>query len=86
MPAVIRKRVEHIEEIIVEFDKKKHIRLRVDEDTVLIPIDDDINAYFNQQFVRAKPTTLQRQKYATIMNLLRAAYFKGFEDGKNGPR
>jgi hypothetical protein len=84
--AITIKKVERYEETIVEIDKKRLIRLRIDDKTVLIPIDDDIYAYFNQQFVRPKPSALQKQKYTTIMNLLRAAYFKGLDDGKNGAR
>jgi hypothetical protein len=50
--------------------------------SVNIPVDEEVHAYFKEQFLRQNPTPLQRRKWATIMNVLQAAYLKGFSDGK----
>jgi len=60
--------------------RPKSIRLTVDGADVRIPVDGTVYAYWDQQYVRTNPTRHQKQRYATLTNLLRAAYKKGRED------
>jgi len=60
--------------------KKKNIRLKLDDQIVQIPVDEDVYAYFSEQFLRQNPTPAQRKRFATVMNVVRAAYLKGKED------
>lgn len=69
-------------EVTILTGKKKNIRLNVDGRDVLIPVDDVVYAYFQEQFVRDNPTAQQRKKFGTLMNIVRQAYFKGIADGK----
>ncbi len=71
-----------ITEITVLKGKKKVIRIILDGKSIAIPVDEAVNAYFNEQFCRQNPTPLQRKKFGTIINILRAAYLKGLKDGK----
>ena len=64
--------------------KKKNVRIKHDGSDVLIPVDEGVYAYFREQFLRQNPTSLQRKRFSTIMNVLRAAYLKGVADGKKG--
>jgi hypothetical protein len=70
-----------VAEVTFTKGKKKSVRINVDGQNVDIPVDEQIYAYFNEQFLRPNPTELQRKRFATIMNVLRAAYFKGVSDG-----
>ncbi len=63
--------------------RRKTIRVNVNGQDVRIPVSDDVYAYWNEQFVRENPTPLQRKRFATFMSVLREAYLKGVEDGKN---
>jgi len=65
-----------------ESGKNKFIRVKVDGKEVSIPVDETVYAYFQEQFLRKNPTPLQEKRFATIMNVLRAAYLKGIEDGR----
>ena len=62
--------------------KQKHVRVRIDGKEVQIPVDESVYAYFHEQFLRKTPTPLQEKRFATVMNVLRAAYLKGVQDGK----
>lgn len=62
--------------------KKKNVKISVDGKDVLIPVDEGVYAYFREQFLRQNPTQQQRKRFATVMNVLRAAYLKGVSDGK----
>jgi predicted metal-dependent hydrolase len=53
------------------------INLPVDGQTVKITVPKEVKAHFTNQFVRANPSKLQKQKYTTLMSLLRAAYKAG---------
>ena len=66
----------------IESGKQRHIQVNVDGNKVRIPVDETVYAYFNEQFLREHPTTQQEKKFATIMNVMRAAYLKGIEDGR----
>ncbi|HEX2837320.1 MAG TPA: hypothetical protein VHN77_04235 [Phycisphaerales bacterium] len=66
-----------ITEVTVISGKSSTIRVMVDGKQVSIPVPAETMAYFNAQFSRPKPTSEQKKKYATIMNLLAAAYKAG---------
>ncbi|MGD9656913.1 MAG: hypothetical protein AB7U61_04610 [Methylocystis sp.] len=70
-----------ITEITFMSGKKSTITFDLDDHKVAVPVDADVKAYFNSQFVRSNPTAEQRRRFSTLMNLLRAAYLKGREDG-----
>lgn len=70
-------------EASIESGKTKDIRVNIDGNDVRIPVDETVYAYFNEQFLRSNPTALQRKKFATILNVLRAAYLKGRKDGES---
>ena len=71
-----------VTEVTFVHGKTKSIRVKLDGNYVNIPVDETVYAYFNEQFLRTNPTALQKKKFATIMNVLRAAYQKGKADGK----
>lgn len=71
----------NVTEVTIVSGKKKNIKVNIDGVNVHIPVDEGVYAYFHDQFSREYPTALQRKKFATIMNLLRAAYVKGVSDG-----
>jgi hypothetical protein len=60
----------------------RELRVNVNGTFVYVPVPAELMAYFKQQFVRSSPTDAQKQKYATIMNLLAAAYLCGKEVGR----
>ena len=61
--------------------KPETININVDGVYVRIPLPDDVKAYFNSQF--PKNTELQKKRYATLKNIVRAAYKKGLAEAKN---
>ena len=69
-------------ELTIVTGRMKTIRVNVDGVNVDIPVEEDVYAYFNEQFRRNNPTAIQKRKFTTIKNLLRAAYLKGVEDGQ----
>jgi len=71
-----------VAEVTLTKGKKKSIRINVDGQNVNIPVDEQIYAYFNEQFLRPNPTNIQRKRFVTIMNVLRSAYLKGVDDGR----
>ncbi|HSA34151.1 MAG TPA: hypothetical protein P5077_10530 [bacterium] len=70
----------NVTEVTIVKGKTKDIRINFDGSDVKIPVDESVYAYFQQQFFRENPTALQRKRFATVMNVLRAAYLKGRED------
>jgi hypothetical protein len=72
----------NVTEVTLVSGRKKNIRVNIDGTDVHIPVDEGVHAYFHQQFLRQNPTPLQRKRFATIMNVLRAAYLKGVSDGE----
>ena len=72
----------NLTELTITGGKKKNIRINVDGRNVHIPVDDTVYAYFNGQFIRTNPTQKQKQRFATITNVMRSAYLKGIADGK----
>ncbi len=73
----------NITEVTVSMGNPAHVDVNIDGQMVRIPVSAEVKAYFNEQFVRPNPTPAQRKKFATVMNLLRAAYLKGKHDGKS---
>ncbi len=71
-----------ISEVTFSTGKSAFVEINVDGQNVRVPLSPEVKAYFNEQFVRPNPTPAQRKKFATVMNLLRAAYIKGKSDGK----
>ena len=71
-----------ITEITIRSGKQDYIHFQIDGRRVEVPVDSEIKAYFNAQFVREKPTKEQRKKFATVTNIMRAAYLKGLSDAK----
>lgn len=69
-----------VTEVTVSTGKSSKIDLVVDDKRVTITVPAELKAYFDDQFSRPNPTALQRKKYATIMNLMRAAYLQGRKD------
>lgn len=67
---------------VVTKRKMKTVHFDLDGTKVEIPVGDDVKAYFDAQFLRDSPTKQQRQRFGTVMSLLRAAYRKGLEDGR----
>ncbi len=61
--------------------RQKSIRIFVDGQNVNVPVGENVYAYFDEQFLRKNPSPLQQKRFATIMNVLRAAYLKGISDG-----
>ncbi len=60
---------------------QRHIRLQNNSHIICIAVPEDVYAYWHEQFVRTNPTPAQRKRFTTLMNLLRAAYAKGQNDG-----
>lgn len=70
-----------VTEITILTGKTKGFRVDVDGKSVTIPVDESVFVNYQNQFYRVNPTTAQRQKFATLMSLMRAAYKKGLKDG-----
>jgi hypothetical protein len=70
-----------ITEVTMVSGKIKYIRIKLDGKDVRIPIDEAIYAYFKSQFFRDNPTPNQKKRFATLMQLLKAAYLHGLEEG-----
>lgn len=72
-----------ITEVTTLVGKTKGFRLSVDGHEVTIPVDEALFAHYHDQFYRENGGTPQQKKrFATLMNLMRAAYKKGLADGK----
>jgi hypothetical protein len=70
-----------ITEVTVATGRTATIEVEIGDRKVRVPVPAEVKAYFNEQFVRRNPTPTQSKRFATLMNLLRAAYQKGKEDG-----
>jgi len=71
-----------ITEIVTLTGKSKGFKLNVDGRDVTIPVDEAVFAHYMNQFYRETPTAPQKQRFSTLLNLMRAAYKKGFAEGK----
>jgi hypothetical protein len=66
-----------ITEVTISTGKKQKIfKLVVDGKTISIPVDNEIFAHYKDQLWRENPSKAQRDRFATVMNLMRAAYLK----------
>ena len=83
MPGVIRY---SITEITVLTGRKKAFKLNVNGVDVRIPVDQALFAQYQNKFVRVLPTRKQRNAFTTLIGLMRAAYEKGWKDGKRQNR
>lgn len=71
-----------ITEVTMLLGKTKGFKLKVDDQTITIPVDEAIFTNYQNQFYRENPTVEQKKKFTTLMNLMRAAYKQGLRDGK----
>jgi hypothetical protein len=69
-----------VTEITIRSGRTATITFDLDGRRVSVPVDAEVKAYFDSQFVRSNPTSQQRKRFSTLMNLLRAAYRKGLDD------
>jgi hypothetical protein len=69
-----------VTEVTVTTGQTSTIDLIIDDKRVRITVPVEIKAHFDQQFSRPNPTALQKKKYATVMNLMRAASLQGRKD------
>ncbi|WP_127900241.1 hypothetical protein [Solirhodobacter olei] len=69
-----------ITEVVFDSGPMATIRFRLDDRQVEVPVSPEIKAYFDAQFVRPNPTAQQRRRMGTLLNLMRAAYQKGWKD------
>jgi predicted metal-dependent hydrolase len=72
-----------VSEVTVSTGKTSQIKFMVDDRKVTVQVPPELKAHFDQQFSRENPTPLQKRKYATLMNLLRAAYLAGRRDASS---
>ncbi len=71
-----------VTEVSISSGRRRYLRVEIDGRDVQIPVDDAVYQIWQEQFVRGNPTALQRRRFATFMNVVRAAYKKGHEDGR----
>lgn len=69
-----------VTEITILSGRKKAFKLKVNDKDVSIPIDEALFTHYQEQFYRPSPTLQQRNKFATLLNLMRAAYIQGQKD------
>jgi hypothetical protein len=70
-----------VSEVTVSSGKQTTIPVYIDGERVKIPVAAEVRAHFKDQFERPNPSALQKRRHATVMQLLRAAYNKGKQDG-----
>lgn len=76
-----------ITEVTVSAERKStFIRLNIDGEKVKTPVTPEVRTHFFEQFWREKPTPHQKRRFATLMNLVRAAYRKGQRDAAKSSR
>jgi hypothetical protein len=71
-----------ISEVIWDSGRERTIRFKLNDKEISVPVGGDVYAYFQGHFTRTNPTPLQRRRYKTLINIIRAAYQKGFRDAK----
>ncbi len=72
-----------ITEVTILGGKKRAFKLIVNDTPVSIPVDEKLFAHYKDQIWRENPSRKQKDLFATVINLMRAAYLKGCEDGKS---
>jgi hypothetical protein len=76
----------NLTEITIVTGRTKNFSLNLDDKQVNVPVSEDLFAHLHNQFLSKKTTTPQKQRYAAMLNLVRAAYDKkGLEDGRSRP-
>jgi hypothetical protein len=71
-----------ITEMTIVSGKTQQIRIWVNGQPVNITVSAEVKAYFNEQFVRANPSAIQKRRFITLSNVAAAAYLKGYKDGQ----
>jgi hypothetical protein len=71
-----------ITEITILTGKKKAFKIDINGSKVSIPADETLFTNYLNQFSRPNPTAQQKQRFSTLMNLVRAAYIQGLKDGR----
>lgn len=61
----------------------KTIRIEIDGVIVRVPVSPEVYAHWHEQFVRPNPTTQQKKRFTTLMNIIRAAYQAGVAEGRS---
>jgi len=72
-----------VTEVTVLAGRNKGFKLDVNGERITVPVDEVVLAHYQNQIWRENPTPKQKRTFATVMSLMRAAYLKGLEDGKN---
>jgi len=71
-----------ITELTVPSGNKRELMLHVDGFDLTIPVDEALFASYRNHFARKCTTERHRKAFATLLRLMRAAYLKGYDDGK----
>lgn len=72
----------NITEVTISTGKTAYVEFLSDDKKIRVEIPAELNAFFKSQFLRANPTPAFKQRYVTLMNLMRAAYKQGLADAK----
>jgi hypothetical protein len=62
----------------------RQCKIKVDSEPVSIPLGESLYKAWQQQFIKKRGKNHDARR-KTLKNLIRAAYKKGFEDGRKGP-
>jgi hypothetical protein len=76
------KKIYSITEVTVISGKTSKINFDLNGKRVSIPVSAEVKARFDEQFSRSRPTQAFEKRYATLINLMRAAYLQGIKDAK----
>jgi hypothetical protein len=69
-----------ITEVTILTGRKKAFKIDINGSQVSIPVDESLFTNYLNQFSRPNPTVQQKQRFLTLMNLIRAAYIQGQKD------
>ena len=72
-----------ITEVTIVGGRTKYIRVNIDGQDVRIPVSESVYTQWREQFYRPNPTPLQRSRFGTFINVVKAAYLNGLADGAN---
>jgi len=67
----------------VQARKKKEFKITVNDEIVNVPVDEVVFTNYQNQIYSKHPTSKQDRRMKTVKALMREAYRKGLEDGKN---
>jgi hypothetical protein len=71
-----------ITEFTVPSGDKWELSLNIDGASLTVPIDQALFRQYRNHFAKKSPTAKHRKELATLLRLMRAAYLKGYQDGK----